>query len=148
MYVLDTDVLSLTSPLSRIDEAIVRPWREWVRHNREGIHFSAITVMEIRYGLENLIAKGATERSKALRGWLLAAETVHARRILPVDTRIAHKAGELLHRAAMNGGKPGSEDALVAATAVCSGYRLVSRNGRHMKLFGIDWIDPLADLPR
>jgi predicted nucleic acid-binding protein len=147
MFVLDTDVLSLTSPISRLDDTVIGPWRDWVHLNRDAIHFSVITIMEIRFGMENLIAKGAVQRSKALREWLLAAETVHARRILPVSAIVAHKAGELLHRATRNGGRPSSEDALIAATAVCADFTLVSRNGRHMKLFEIEWIDPLARLP-
>ena len=83
----------------------------------------------------------------ALRQWLLAAETVHAHRIVPVSAEIAHAAGALLHRAFRNGGKPSSEDALIAATADRLGFRLLSRNAKHMRLFGVDFTDPLSNLP-
>ena len=147
MFVVDTDVLSLTSPASKLDTEAVARWREWVRRNRQDIFLSSITIMEVRFGIENLRARGAEARAMALRQWLLAAETVHAHRVVPVSTEIAHAAGALLHRAFRNGGKPESEDALIAATAASLGFRLLSRNAKHMGLFGVDFIDPLSNLP-
>lgn len=147
MFVLDTDVLSLTSPVTRLDPARIDAWRDWVRDNRPGIHLSAVTIMEVRFGIENLKAKGSDAKAEALRRWLLAAETVHARRIIPVDAAIAHLAGTLLHRAVRNGGRPSSEDAIIAASAVSLGFRLISRNTKHMKLFEVASFDPFADPP-
>ena len=147
MFVVDTDVLSLTSPASKLDTEAVARWREWVRKNRQDIFLSSITIMEVRFGIEKLRARGAEARAAALRQWLLAAETVHAHRIVPVSAEIAHAAGALLHRAFRNGGKPSSEDALIAATADRLGFRLLSRNAKHMRLFGVDFTDPLSNLP-
>jgi len=147
MFVVDTDVLSLTSPASKLDTEAVMRWRNWVRDNRQHIFLSSMTIMEVRFGIENLKAKGAEARATALRHWLLAAETAHARKIAPVSTEIAHKAGELLYRAVRNGGRPSSEDAIVAATADCLGMRLLSRNARHMRLFEVSFLDPLSELP-
>lgn len=147
MFVLDTDVLSLTSPASKLDTEAVAAWREWVRRNRQHIFLSSITIMEVRFGIENLRARGAEARAAALRQWLLAAETVHAKKIVPVSKEIAHRAGELLHRAVRNGGRPSSEDAVIAATAACLGFQLLSRNAKHMRLFEIAHLDPLSELP-
>ena len=147
MFVVDTDVLSLTSPASKLDTDAVARWRDWVRKNRQDIFLSSITIMEVRFGIEKLRARGAEARASALRHWLLAAETVHAHRIVPVSTEIAHAAGGLLHKAFRNGGKPSSEDALIAATADKLGFRLLSRNAKHMRLFGVDFTDPLSNLP-
>jgi predicted nucleic acid-binding protein len=147
MYVLDTDVLSLTSPTSKLDGAAVERWREWVLGNRHRLFLSTITLMEIRFGIEKLRAKGAEERADLLQKWLLAVETVHAERLLPIDPAIAKKAGELLHSAVRRGSRPSSEDALIAATGAVSGFRVLSRNRKDMQVLGADWIDPLGALP-
>jgi predicted nucleic acid-binding protein len=144
MVLLDTDVLSLTSPASRIDEMQVRDWRAWVRENAHLLHFSVVTLMEVRFGIEKLASRGASRKAEELRKWLAVTETMHAARLLPVTARIAHKAGELLHVAVSAGVTPSTEDALIAATAHCHGFRLLSRNLRHMSAFGVDVADPLA----
>lgn len=144
MVLLDTDVLSLTSPASRLDDVEVRKWRDWVHENGHSLHFSVVTIMEVRFGVERLASRGATRKADDLRKWLAVTETMHAARLLPVTVDIAHKAGELLHVAAASGVTPSTEDALIAATAHCHGFRLLSRNLRHMSAFGVDVADPLA----
>jgi predicted nucleic acid-binding protein len=144
MILLDTDVLSLTSPASRLGDKEVRGWRDWVRHNVHLLHLSVVTLMEIRFGVEKLASRGASRKADDLRRWLAVTETMHGARLLPVSAEIAHKAGELLHVAVAAGVTPSSEDALIAATAHCHGFRLLSRNLRHMSAFGIDVADPLA----
>mgnify|MGYP001164713078 CR=1 FL=1 len=144
MVLLDTDILSLTSPASRLDEQEVRGWREWVRHNVHLLHLSVVTLMEVRFGVEKLAARGASRKADDLRRWLAVTETMHGTRLLPVSAEIAHKAGEFLHVAMAAGVTLSSEDALIAATAHCHGFRLLSRNLRHMSAFGIDVADPLA----
>lgn len=148
MYLLDTDVLSITSPASRLAGAEVEAWRNWVRLNGELLHFSVVTIMEVRFGVERLSARGATIKADTLRKWLLVTETLYRSRIVRVSPEIAHKAGELLHRAAQEGADPGSEDALIAASAEIMGFRLVSRNERHMRALGADCLNPLGTMPR
>jgi predicted nucleic acid-binding protein len=147
MFLLDTDVLSLTSPVSQITAHEAEAWREWVRNNSDALHISVITIMEIRFGLEKLRSKGTTRKSDLVQKWLLLSETVYRNRIIPVSTEIAHKAGKFLQNAFQRGVAPGAEDALIAASAEVMGLHLVSRNGRHMSALGVSCIDPLSKLP-
>jgi predicted nucleic acid-binding protein len=125
----------------------VEGWRDWVRTNDARLHISAITLMEIRFGVENLRAKGAVAKAAVLSKWLLITETLYRDRIIWISPEIAHKAGEMLSAAANVGMRPGSEDALIAASAAVNGMRLVSRNLRHMKALGAVCLDPLGELP-
>lgn len=147
MYLLDTDVLSLTSPTSALDTGEVQRWRDWVGSNQEALYFSVITLMEVRFGLEKLQAKGATAKCGRLKKWLLLTETIYRHRTIPVSSEIAHLAGAFLHNAARKGMAPGAEDALIAATAQVADLRLVSRYNKHMAALGVDCLDPLRALP-
>jgi predicted nucleic acid-binding protein len=148
VLLLDTDVLSLTSPRSRLTGVAVDAWRVFVRENVELLHFSVVTLMEVRFGIERLRQKDATRQAADLTRWLLIAETIHSGRLVPVSRAIAHRAGQMLARAESAGVKPSAEDALIAASAAELGMRLVSRNRRHMEALGIECIDPLESLPR
>jgi predicted nucleic acid-binding protein len=98
MYVLDTDVFSLTSPTSGFVAPEAEAWRRWVRRNEHALYFNVATIMEVRFGIEKSLAKSATKKAARLRLWLAAAETVHRGHILPVTIEFAHRAGELLYR--------------------------------------------------
>jgi predicted nucleic acid-binding protein len=91
MYVLDTDVLSLTNAATGHDTAAVAAWRSWVRDNSQDLYFSVVTLMEVRFGIEKAQAKGATKKAEALRKWLAAAESAHRSRIIPVSAEIARR---------------------------------------------------------
>jgi predicted nucleic acid-binding protein len=147
MYVLDTDMFSITNPASRFGAAEAEAWREWVRRNEAGLFFSVVTIMEVRFGIEKSVAKGAPRKADQLRMWLTAAQTTYRNRILPMTTEVAHKAGELLYGAVASGAMPSSEDAVVAATAQVRGFRVLSRNGKHMSALQAIWFNPLEELP-
>jgi predicted nucleic acid-binding protein len=146
-YLLDTDVLSITSPASRLAGDAVDDWRRWVRNNTDRINLSAITLMELRFGVENLRAKRHLRKADALSKWLLISETLYRDRIVWISPEIADRAGQMLSIAAARGHKPGAEDALIAASAHVGGMMLISRNLRHMRALGADCLDPLGALP-
>jgi predicted nucleic acid-binding protein len=147
MYLLDTDVLSLTNTATGFSTVEVDAWRTWVKDNQHGIFLSVVTIMEIRFGIEKCVAKGATKKADKLKKWLASAETVHRNRIIPVSIEIAHKAGELLYGAVASGTEPGSEDAFIVATAEIKGYTVLSRNAKHMKALKANWMNPLEAVP-
>jgi predicted nucleic acid-binding protein len=148
VYLLDTDVLSLTSPRRRLPDETLERWHAFVRDNMGDLHLSAVSLMEVRYGVEAQRARGATRQAAELEKWLLIAETIYAERLLPVSSTVAHRAGSMLARASAAGFAPGAEDALIAATAVEHGLQILSRNRRDMEALGADCLDPLANLPR
>lgn len=147
MYLLDTDVFSITSPVNGLSAREAEDWRGWVRDNETALYFSVVTILEVRFGLEKASAKGATRKANQLRRWLSAAETIHRSRIVPVTIEIAHTAGEMLHRAIARGMAPSTEDSIVAATAAVMRFKVLSRNARDMEALGADWHDPLGLLP-
>ena len=147
MYVLDTDVLSLTNAATGFGAREVEAWRTWVVANPHGLFLSVVTLMEVRFGIEKCLARGASKKADGLRKWLVAAETLHRNRIIPISIDIAHKAGELLHRAVASGAQPSSEDAFIAATADVAGFTLLSRNAKDMRALGVNWMNPLEALP-
>ena len=147
MYILDTDVLSIANPASGLSEPQAQAWRDWIRQNESVLYFSTVTIMEVRFGIERARTKGASQKADRLGRWLVAAETAHRDRILPITSEIAHRAGALLARAVANGAAPGSEDALKAASAEVLGFMVLSRNARHMRALTESWLNPLDALP-
>ena len=146
MYVLDTDVLSLTAP-SGYGDAATDAWRRWVRDNESGLYLSVVTLMEVRYGLEKSRAKGATKKAEILTQWLASAEALHYGRIFSVSVEIAHKTGELLYRAVASGMAPSAEDAIIAATAEVNGFMVLTRNAKDMRALTTSWMNPFEALP-
>lgn len=116
--------------------------------NVDLLHLSAVSVMEVRFGIELLRSRGATRQAAELEQWLLIVETIYGNRLIGVSADVAHRAGAMMARAATAGFETGAEDALIAATSEVHGLRLISRNARHMEALGADCLDPLADLPR
>jgi hypothetical protein len=111
------------------------------------LHLSVVTILEISFGIEKCSSTGATKKAEALRRWLVAAETIHHGRIIPVTIEIAHMAGAMLNAAVRTGYAPSSEDAVIAATARLEGFRVLSRNAKDMIALGADWLDPLVAPP-
>jgi len=143
IYVLDTDVLSLTSPLSNLEGSAVETWRTWVREHAADLRLSAVTLMELRFGLAKLQARGASAKAKRLRRWLTLVRTVYRPHVLPITDAVAVEAGAMLWRAVAAGTRPSAEDALIAATARTAGFTLLSRNLKHMEALGVACRDPL-----
>lgn len=147
MYLLDTDILSLANPAAGFSEPQAQAWREWVRRNEAVLYFSTVTIMGVRFGIERARAKGASQKAARLGRWLVALETAHRDRIIPITNEIAHQAGAMLARAVATGAAPGSEDAVIAASAEVMGFTVLSRNTRHMRALTDRWLNPLEGLP-
>ncbi|MBV8473396.1 MAG: PIN domain-containing protein [Hyphomicrobiales bacterium] len=147
MYLLDTDVLSLTSTTSGFSTADVEAWRKWVKDNQHGLFLSVVTVMEVRFGIEKCRAKKATKKAESLSKWLASAESLHRNRIIPVTIDVAHKAGQLLYRAVASGMMPSAEDAIIVATAEINGFTVLSKNAKDMQALNANWMNPLAVTP-
>lgn len=132
-YLLDTNVLSeLARP--RPDARVVR-WFRGVPD--ESLHVSVLTLGEIRAGIERLPAGAKRERLRVwleieLRGWF-------EERLLDVDGSIADRSGRLVGESR----RPiPAVDALLAATALRHGLRLVTRNVAGFAIDGLEVIDP------
>lgn len=121
-FLLDTNVLS--EPMKERPNSGVLSWLSQAIEDE--VFVSVVTITELRYGVERLATGKRRER---LDGWLrndLIAR--FARRILPVDLRIADACGGLMARSESLGRPLEARDAFIAATAEVHGLILVTRN--------------------
>ena len=132
-YVVDTDVLSTTSPTS--PRAIPA-----CRHGWKGIRASPC-LGHLAHGdqLRHRVAAPPRARRKAalLQAWLDDVTTFHQSRILMVAADVALRAGQLLAQGARGGVEVSAEDALIAATADVHGMTVLTANARHFVPMGV-----------
>ncbi len=121
-FLLDTNVLSEpTRP--RPDPGVL----SWLASaNEDEIFISAVTIAEIRRGIQRL---PPGRKRAGLDGWLDGnLRPRFETRILPVDSRIADTCGRLIAQSESKGRAMELADGCIAATAVVHGLTLVTRN--------------------
>lgn len=138
---LDTNIVSILSPNQRGLE-VNQPIISWLRAREPACFLSAITLMEIQSGIEQLILAGSTRQAPELAGWLAGLAEAFGDRILAIDEPVALAAGRLDAMALANGTHPGLADLLIAATAVAHKMPVVTRNLRHFTPLDVDAVDP------
>ncbi len=144
MFVVDTDVISRTSPLSREGGRV----SEWFRRNGNLSYVSAATIAELQFGGSRLRLRGATRQAAALASWMEFVIGSFGRNIVHLDLAIGRRTGEMLARAEKAGFDPGFVDACVAATADVHGFEVVTFNVRDFAAFGIPHRRPDAGAAR
>lgn len=138
MFLLDTNVVSELRKVGdgRADARVT----EWIGARDAGLfHLSALTVMELEIGILRIERRDAGQGA-LLRAWMDGRVMPEfAGRILAVDAAVA------LRCAALHVPDPRSDrDALIAATALCHGMSVVTRNVRDFAPTGVPVIDPWA----
>jgi toxin FitB len=117
-FLLDTNVVSELKKV-RPDPQVLA-WFDTVSSAETFI--SVLTIGEIRTGIDRLRRKDAAQAA-ALENWLAGLRTTYTDRIVDVDARIAEEWGR------HNVPDPLPViDGLLAATASCRGWTLVTRN--------------------
>jgi predicted nucleic acid-binding protein len=105
--------------------------------NEADLHLSAVTIAEIQSGIEQVRDQ---DRLKAdeLENWLNMIAATYS--IVPMDAatfrywaRLMHHQSDTLY-----------EDAMIAATALCHGLTVVTRNTRDFVPFGVPVLDPFG----
>ena len=119
-FLLDTCVISELA--NRRPNAQVISWLR--RQEPESLYLSFVTVGEIRKGIAK---RGGDTRAIALEKWL-QTEILgsFADRILPVEKAVALEWGRICGDAERVGRKRPAVDALIAATALVHGMKLVT----------------------
>ncbi len=106
----------------------------WRQLTPDEIYLSAITIQELRLGIE-ILPVGS--RRQGLERWL--DEKVlgtFAGRILPVDIAVAEACARLSARAKRAGRVPELGDALIAATASVHNLTVATLNRKHFEPLG------------
>ena len=143
-YVVDTDVLSTTSPTSA---RAIPGLPAWLERNSEHLHVSVISLMEISYGIAWLRHRQARRKAALLQAWLDDVTTFHQSRILMVAADVALRAGQLLAKARTGGVEVSAEDALIAATADVRAMTVLTANARHFVPMAVRYVDARVALP-
>lgn len=136
MYLLDTNVVSELRKIDagRADRQVTR-WANGVDVSE--LFLSALTLEELERGM--LLAERRDRRKgEMLRTWLEAKLLpAFEERILAVDASVARRC------AALHVPNPRSPiDALIAATALVHGLKVVTRNVAHFAPTGVEVVNP------
>lgn len=124
-FLLDTNVLSellRKRPLPAVAARVAAA-------RSETLCTSATCVMELRFG--------AARHPAGRELWTRIVREILPRvRVLPIDTAVAVRAGGLMAALEAEGSPIGTEDVLIAATALVHELRVVTRNVRHFSRVG------------
>ena len=105
------------------------------------LFLSVLTLGEIRKGI-SLLADG--RRRRELERWLVGLARHFSDRIVRIDDQVATLWGEICAAAQLNGRGIPAVDGLIAATALCHGMSLMTRNVDDFAATGVRLINPWA----
>ena len=138
-FLLDTHVVSEWVK-SRPDAGVA----DWLAESDEDrIFISAVTIAEIRYGIERM--PRGTRRDR-LEVWLTDDLPLRFEaRVLPVDAGVGDRWGRVMARGQAAGRPVTAIDAFIAATAERHDLTLATRNVADFEVLGIRLINPWRD---
>jgi predicted nucleic acid-binding protein len=138
MYLVDTDVISEARKGAQ-GNAGVRAFFSQAGQEGAELYLSAVTIGELRQGVERIRYRGDNSQAQRLEQWLLRVTLAYADRILPLDEETAHIWGRLR--------VPHPENPLdkqIAATALIHDLEVISRNVAHYAPTGVRVRDPFT----
>lgn len=136
MYLVDTDVISESRKGATANPGVRRFFQEAAQHD-EGVYVSAITIGELRRGVEKIRHRGDLGQAEHLERWLNRTTEDYAEAILPFDEEMAQLWGKLR--------VPHHENPLdkqIAATALINDLIVVTRNIAHFEATGVRLLNP------
>jgi len=138
MYLIDTDVISAARKNEKANPGVKQFFAD---AGREGwaLYISAITIGELRQGVEKIRLRGDRPQAQQLERWLNRVTTDYADSILPFDEDVAQIWGRLR---ALQPENP--LDKQIAATALLYGFTVVTRNTLHFQATGVQLLNPFA----
>ena len=138
MHLVDTGVVSELRKRDRAHPG-VRRFVDGAALAGAPLYLSAITVGELRRGVELIRQRGDARQALSLERWIDALLADHGERVLSLDAGIAHAWGRLR--------VPHPENPLdqqMAATALLYDLVLVTRNTRRFAATGVRLLDPFG----
>jgi len=134
MYLLDTGVLSQTAKTQPNER--VMAW--WAGRRDSDLALSAVSIHELRYGIE-LLPTGA--RRVLLESWFGKVLDRFRGRVHAVEEVIASLSGAMLAETKIAGHTAEVSDVLIAATARVHGLKLATLNRKHFEGFGVELLE-------
>jgi predicted nucleic acid-binding protein len=138
MYLIDTDVVSELRKGTKANVGVLSFFAEAGTHDY-ALYLSAITIGELRRGVEIIRHRKDLQQAKRLEAWLQTILDEYEEHVLEFGPEEAQVWGRLR--------VPHPENALdkqIAATALTHGLTLVTRNTDHFAKLGLTVIDPFA----
>src|SRR5258707_10987234 len=137
MYLLDTNVVSeLRKP--RPHGGVIA-WLGGV--DDRDLRISAVTLGEFQEGIEVTRDQNA-EKATEIEKWV--DQIAATWNVLPMEGQIFRLWARLMHR--RSGAQ--SEDAMIAATALIHGLKVVTRNVKDFTSFGVELLNPFTERRR
>ena len=138
MYLVDTDVISNARKRTRANPGVRRLFRDAAAGGIP-LFLSAVTIGELRQGVEAVRHRGDVTQATRLSRWLGTITHDYADTILPFDEEIAQVWGRLRVPHAEN-----PLDKQIAATALIYGLTVVTRNVPHYEPTGVAVLNPFT----
>lgn len=135
-YLVDTNVFSELAR-SNADAKVVK----WLRDHEQELYVSAITIGELRRGIERL---PAGKKRTNLQAWLNDLCRVMEGRILSFNASTAHVWGQVLAKCEKKGITLSSLDSQIAVTAHRHGLVMVTRNDSDFRNTSVKTLNPFA----
>lgn len=136
VYLVDTNVLSEARKGTRANPGVRDFFREAAR-SRANVFLSAVTIGELRRGIELIRHRGDADQAQRLERWFARILDHYADCVLDFDAEVAQVWGKLR--------VPHPENALdkqIAATALIHGLTVVTRNAKDFLSAGVKVTNP------
>jgi predicted nucleic acid-binding protein len=136
MIILDTNVIS--SLMREPTDKVVLRWLD--QQPRISVWITAITMLEIRFGLE-VMADGRRKLARVKAFNRLIDETLE-RRIASFDAAAAQETAILMSSRQRRGESRDLRDSMIAGIALARRAALATRNVKHFDDLGIEVVNP------
>lgn len=134
MYLVDTNVISEARKGQKANPGVQAFWR---RVDAGDIYLSALTIGELRRGLENIRHRGDAVQTRLLETWLELVTSQYADRILAFDADCAQVWGKLMSPHPQH-----PIDKQIAAIALIHDLTVVTRNVDDFRGTGVRMENP------